>query len=189
MIDRAASSLRPKRRVESGAVGVQTAGIRWQTATTAAQYLAVMDAPLRRRELRQRLLQQRGGARRRRSQLRAHRCPGLGVRAAGHQAVARLAEPAERRAEALQLLQSNGYLSSRGGCQHRWHALVKCDHGDSTTSRFGRTAPLSAAAAACSCARPRTMRPIALIQCAALGVSEICPAPPVRFSSLAAQEK
>jgi hypothetical protein len=162
MIDRAASSLRPKRRVESGAVGVQTAGIRWQTATTAAQYLAVMDAPLRRRELRQRLLQQRGGARRRRSQLRAHRRPGLGVRAAGHQAVARLAEPAERRAEALQLLQSNGYLSSRGGCQHRWHALVKCDHGDSTTSRFDspprcpRRRPPAPAPGRARCARSRS---------------------------------
>jgi hypothetical protein len=30
----------------------------------------------------------------------------------------------------------NGYLSSRSGCQHRWHSLVSCDHGDSKTSRF-----------------------------------------------------
>jgi hypothetical protein len=30
----------------------------------------------------------------------------------------------------------NGYLSSRGGCQKRWHSLVNCDHGDSTTSRL-----------------------------------------------------
>jgi hypothetical protein len=30
----------------------------------------------------------------------------------------------------------NGYLSSRGGGQNRWHSLVSCDHGDSTTSRF-----------------------------------------------------
>jgi hypothetical protein len=30
----------------------------------------------------------------------------------------------------------NGYLSSRGGYQNRWHSLVNCDHGDSTTSRF-----------------------------------------------------
>jgi hypothetical protein len=30
----------------------------------------------------------------------------------------------------------NGYLSSRGGCQNRWHSLVNCDHGDSTSSRF-----------------------------------------------------
>jgi hypothetical protein len=30
----------------------------------------------------------------------------------------------------------NGYLSSRGGCQNRWHLLVNCDHGDSTSSRF-----------------------------------------------------
>jgi hypothetical protein len=30
----------------------------------------------------------------------------------------------------------NGYLSSRGGCQNRWHSLVSCDHGDSTTGRF-----------------------------------------------------
>jgi hypothetical protein len=29
----------------------------------------------------------------------------------------------------------NGCLSSRGGCQKRWHSLVSCDHGDSTTSR------------------------------------------------------
>jgi hypothetical protein len=30
----------------------------------------------------------------------------------------------------------NGYLSSRGGCQNRWHSLLNCEHGDSTTSRF-----------------------------------------------------
>jgi hypothetical protein len=30
----------------------------------------------------------------------------------------------------------NGYLLGRGGCQHRWHSLVNCDHGDSTSSRF-----------------------------------------------------
>jgi hypothetical protein len=30
----------------------------------------------------------------------------------------------------------NGYLSRRGGCQNRWHSLVNCDHGDSTTSRI-----------------------------------------------------
>jgi hypothetical protein len=30
----------------------------------------------------------------------------------------------------------NGYLSSRSGCPNRWHSLVGCDHGDSTTSRF-----------------------------------------------------
>jgi hypothetical protein len=30
----------------------------------------------------------------------------------------------------------NGYLSSRGGCPNRWHSLVNCDHGDSTSSRF-----------------------------------------------------
>jgi hypothetical protein len=30
----------------------------------------------------------------------------------------------------------NGYLSSRGGCQNRWHSLVNCDYGDSTSSRF-----------------------------------------------------
>jgi hypothetical protein len=29
-----------------------------------------------------------------------------------------------------------GYLLRRGGCQNRWHSLVSCDHGDSTTSRF-----------------------------------------------------
>jgi hypothetical protein len=28
-----------------------------------------------------------------------------------------------------------GYLLGRGGGQHRWHSLVRCDHGDSTTSR------------------------------------------------------
>jgi hypothetical protein len=33
----------------------------------------------------------------------------------------------------------NGYLSSRGGCPNRWHSLLNCDHGDSTTSRFGLT--------------------------------------------------
>jgi hypothetical protein len=30
----------------------------------------------------------------------------------------------------------NGHLSNRGGGQNRWHSLVSCDHGDSTTSRF-----------------------------------------------------
>jgi hypothetical protein len=30
----------------------------------------------------------------------------------------------------------NGYLSSRGGCQNRWHSLVNCDLGDSINSRF-----------------------------------------------------
>jgi hypothetical protein len=30
----------------------------------------------------------------------------------------------------------NGYLSSRGGCQNRWHSRRNCEHGDSTTSRF-----------------------------------------------------
>jgi hypothetical protein len=34
------------------------------------------------------------------------------------------------------LCSPNGYLSSRGRCQNRWHSLVNCDHGDSTTSRF-----------------------------------------------------
>jgi hypothetical protein len=33
----------------------------------------------------------------------------------------------------------NDYLSSRGGGQNRWHLLVNCNHGDSTTSRFRRT--------------------------------------------------
>jgi hypothetical protein len=30
----------------------------------------------------------------------------------------------------------SGYLTSRGGWQNRWHSLVNCDHGHSTTSRF-----------------------------------------------------
>jgi hypothetical protein len=30
----------------------------------------------------------------------------------------------------------NGFSSSRGGFQSRWHSLVNCDYGDSTTSRF-----------------------------------------------------
>jgi hypothetical protein len=30
----------------------------------------------------------------------------------------------------------HGYLSSRSGCHNRWHSLMNCDHGDSTTSRF-----------------------------------------------------
>jgi hypothetical protein len=34
------------------------------------------------------------------------------------------------------LCSQNGYLSGRGGCQNRWHSLVNCDHGDSTTSRL-----------------------------------------------------
>jgi hypothetical protein len=37
----------------------------------------------------------------------------------------------------------NGYLSSRGGCQSRWHSLVNCDHSDSTGSRFD--SPMSSA--------------------------------------------
>jgi hypothetical protein len=37
----------------------------------------------------------------------------------------------------------NGYLSSRGGCQNRWHLLANCDHGDSTTSRFDSPAAVS----------------------------------------------
>eukprot|EP01047_Picozoa_sp_COSAG01_P033667 COSAG01_NODE_2487_length_7592_cov_4.423328_2_plen_137_part_00 len=53
----------------------------------------------------------------------------------------------------------NGYLSSRGGCQNRWHSLVNCDHGDSTTSRFdspdGSSTPPSAHAhAAAAQSRP-----------------------------------
>eukprot|EP01047_Picozoa_sp_COSAG01_P015063 COSAG01_NODE_747_length_13858_cov_8.394869_9_plen_135_part_00 len=39
----------------------------------------------------------------------------------------------------------NGYLSSRGGNQNRWHSLVSCDHGESTTSRFGLTCRSTAA--------------------------------------------
>jgi hypothetical protein len=30
----------------------------------------------------------------------------------------------------------NGHLLSRGGGPNRWHSLVNCDRGDSTTSRF-----------------------------------------------------
>eukprot|EP01049_Picozoa_sp_SAG25_P002945 SAG25_NODE_160_length_13390_cov_9.002708_13_plen_90_part_00 len=40
----------------------------------------------------------------------------------------------------------NGYLLSRGGCQYRWHSLVSCDHGNSTTGRFD-----SPSAASCCC--------------------------------------
>jgi hypothetical protein len=35
----------------------------------------------------------------------------------------------------------NGYLSSRSERQNRWHSLVKCDRGDSTTSRFDSPPP------------------------------------------------
>jgi hypothetical protein len=45
----------------------------------------------------------------------------------------------------------NGYLSSRGGCQKRWHLLVNCDHGDSTTSLFD--SPGSHGVGACHPAR------------------------------------
>jgi hypothetical protein len=31
------------------------------------------------------------------------------------------------------------WLLSRGGCHNRRHLLRNCDHGDSITSRFGRT--------------------------------------------------
>jgi hypothetical protein len=31
----------------------------------------------------------------------------------------------------LTVCSQHGYLSSRGGCQKRWHSLVNCDHGDS----------------------------------------------------------
>eukprot|EP01047_Picozoa_sp_COSAG01_P084976 COSAG01_NODE_18475_length_1073_cov_1.410678_1_plen_87_part_10 len=37
---------------------------------------------------------------------------------------------------ALLSCSQKGYLSSRGGCQNRWHSLVNGDHGDSTTSRL-----------------------------------------------------
>jgi hypothetical protein len=37
--------------------------------------------------------------------------------------------------EVVSAASQNGHLSSRGGCQDRWHSLVNCNHGDSTTSR------------------------------------------------------
>eukprot|EP01047_Picozoa_sp_COSAG01_P055516 COSAG01_NODE_6190_length_3803_cov_3.030238_4_plen_163_part_00 len=40
------------------------------------------------------------------------------------------------------------FLSSRGGCQSRWHALVSCVHGDSTAGR------LDSPPGAETCARP-----------------------------------
>jgi hypothetical protein len=33
-----------------------------------------------------------------------------------------------------------GYLLRRGGGQNRWHSLVNCNHGDSSSSRFRLTA-------------------------------------------------
>eukprot|EP01047_Picozoa_sp_COSAG01_P082356 COSAG01_NODE_16781_length_1204_cov_12.532127_2_plen_185_part_00 len=30
----------------------------------------------------------------------------------------------------------NGSVLSRGGCPNRWHSLVNCDHGDSTSGRW-----------------------------------------------------
>eukprot|EP01047_Picozoa_sp_COSAG01_P011224 COSAG01_NODE_491_length_16354_cov_26.550784_3_plen_191_part_00 len=41
----------------------------------------------------------------------------------------------------------NGYLLSRGGCPNRWHSLVSCDHGDSTTGRFLNNSPAPPAGA------------------------------------------
>eukprot|EP01047_Picozoa_sp_COSAG01_P058905 COSAG01_NODE_7002_length_3397_cov_5.500910_1_plen_224_part_00 len=38
-------------------------------------------------------------------------------------------------------------LLSRSGGQHRWNAMVNCNHGDSISSRFGRTCLSSEAAA------------------------------------------
>jgi hypothetical protein len=42
----------------------------------------------------------------------------------------------------------DGYLLRRGGCQNRWHSLLNCDHGDSTTSRFDSPRACAPAAAA-----------------------------------------
>jgi hypothetical protein len=51
----------------------------------------------------------------------------------------------------------NGYLLRRGGGQNRWHSLVNCNHGDSSSSRFGLTLVASLCAqpcrAACACSR------------------------------------
>jgi hypothetical protein len=33
----------------------------------------------------------------------------------------------------------SGYLLRRGGGPNRWHSLVNCSHGDSSSSRFGLT--------------------------------------------------
>jgi hypothetical protein len=41
----------------------------------------------------------------------------------------------------------NGYVSSRGGCQHRRHSLVNWDHGDLTTRRFDSPAGAAGSAA------------------------------------------
>jgi hypothetical protein len=50
----------------------------------------------------------------------------------------------------------NGYLSSRGGCPNRWHSLVSCDHGDSTTIRFDSPrASAARGARTCSPTPPR----------------------------------
>jgi hypothetical protein len=43
--------------------------------------------------------------------------------------------PPQPRPPSSDTCSQNGFLSSRGGCQNRWHSLVNCDHGDSTTSR------------------------------------------------------
>jgi hypothetical protein len=32
------------------------------------------------------------------------------------------------------------HLLGRGGCQHRWHSLVKCNHGDSITDPLATSA-------------------------------------------------
>jgi hypothetical protein len=49
-----------------------------------------------------------------------------------------VADPSVRTSAAASVFacSQKGYLSSRGGYQNRWHSLVSCDHGDSTTSRF-----------------------------------------------------
>jgi hypothetical protein len=53
----------------------------------------------------------------------------------------------------------NGYLSSRGGYQNRWHSLVSCQHGDSTSSRFDSPSggPLSTCSSRASSSATRAL--------------------------------
>jgi hypothetical protein len=66
--------------------------------------------------------------------------------------------PSASAADPAPSVRSNGYLPSRSGCPNRWHSLVSCDHGDSTTSRFGSPAdPAPSMAAAISTATVSTL--------------------------------
>jgi hypothetical protein len=66
-------------------------------------------------------------------------CPGPSSTTTATEAPMELLElrnSAALRSSTIGSCSQNGHSSSRGGCPNRWHSLVNCDHGDSTTSRF-----------------------------------------------------